>query len=321
MDLNSYQEKAQETNLLSGQDQELRLIAPMLGLASETGSLLDIHKKVLTESVDPQSGDEIFKQELGDLLWYVAAVAAAKGYSLEAVAQSNLERTRALWEEIHNPPDMSALPIPDAGFPDQERFPRRFEIAFEEFEVAPGQLSARMVLQMAEPNHFPEGPVDVQQGKTQGFTVGENLGDRLTDNSRRVNGYRFHDAIHLGFLAVLGWSPTVRSVLRVKRRSNSTTDEVEDGARAIFSEEGLAAVLSRLARRRMAFQNNFNVDGETLEVAAACIEGLEVEGTPGWAWRKAIIAGFTAKKLLEDNRGGILVADLDAHSLTFKTPA
>ena len=55
----------------------------------------------------------------------------------------------------------------------------------------------------AEPDAFPDGPVSID-GKLHGFRVGATLGDPLTDNSRQMDAYRFHDAIHLGFMAVLG---------------------------------------------------------------------------------------------------------------------
>ncbi|MGH3907348.1 MAG: nucleotide kinase domain-containing protein, partial [Pseudonocardiaceae bacterium] len=41
----------------------------------------------------------------------------------------------------------------------------------------------------------------------------------------------------------------------------------DDGARAIFAEEGLAAVLSRLAPRRIGFLSETSVDGEVIEIA------------------------------------------------------
>jgi hypothetical protein len=69
----------------------------------------------------------------------------------------------------------------------------------------------------------------------------------------------------------------------------------------------------------MDFTGGFNVDGETLDVVAACTEGLEVEETPGWAWRRAIVKGFEAKRLLHENGGGQLTLDLDAHTLEFTT--
>src|SRR5262249_52514017 len=158
-------------------------------------------------------------------------------------------------------------PVFDADYPSWERFPRRLVVAFAEERHPPGSGSAVLTLVSAEPNEFPDGPLDQGDGRLSGFKVGSNLGDRLTDNSRRADAYRFHDAIHLAFMAVLGWSPTMRMLLRLKRKSNPETDEFEDGARAIFTEEGLAAVLSRLAKRRMGFLSETSVDGEVIEVA------------------------------------------------------
>ena len=42
----------------------------------------------------------------------------------------------------------------------------------------------------------------------------------------------FHDVFHLAYAAVLGWSPTTRALLKIKRKSRPEIDENEDGARA-----------------------------------------------------------------------------------------
>lgn len=164
---------------------------------------------------------------------------------------------------------------------------------------------------------FPDGPVSIG-GKPHGFRVGATLGDPLTDNSRQLDAYRFHDAIHLGFMAVLGWSPTMRSLLRLKRKSSPEADECEDGARAIFAEEGLAAVLSRLAPSRTRFLNQASIDEDVIEVAQAAVTGLEAEVMPGWLWQAAIHQGFRAMYLLGENSGGYLVANLDARELAYQ---
>ena len=133
-----------------------------------------------------------------------------------------------------------------------------------------------------------------------------------------MDSYRFHDAIHLGFMAVLGWSPTMRALLRLKRKSSPEADECEDGARAIFAEEGLAAVLSRLAAGRTGFLSQTSIDGVVIEVAKAASVGLEAEAVPGWLWQAAICQGFCAMHLLGENGGGYLVADLDARELAYQ---
>ncbi|MFX5743284.1 pyrophosphatase, partial [Acinetobacter baumannii] len=58
------------------------------------------------------------------------------------------------------------------------------------------------------------------------------VGDRLTDNAAEPDDYRFHDVFHYAYIAVLGWSPVIRSLLRLKRKSVPKIDEVDDGARA-----------------------------------------------------------------------------------------
>ena len=65
----------------------------MLGLASETGSILNIYKKYLRDGIDLVANREFLREELGDLLWYVA-VATACDLDLEEIAEANLRRTR-----------------------------------------------------------------------------------------------------------------------------------------------------------------------------------------------------------------------------------
>lgn len=316
MEFSAYQRAARETS-------QLRLggpqgaIAPMLGLASETGSILNVYKKYLRDGIDLTANREFLREELGDLLWYAAAVATTCGLDLDDIAEANLARTRDRYPCRRTDAERGNLPVFGAGYPPRERFPRRLTVAVTERLLPSGYRAAVLTLVSAEPDAFPDGPVTID-GKPHGFRVGAALGDPLTDNSRRTDAYRFHDAIHLGFMAVLGWSPTMRALLRLKRKSSPDADECEDGARAIFAEEGLAAVLSRLASRRTGFLSPASIDGEVIEVAKAVATGLEAEAVPGWLWQTAIHQGFQAMCLLGDNDGGYLVADLDARELAYR---
>lgn len=315
MEFSAFQHAAGETNQLKpGGPQDA--IAAMLGLASETGSILNVYKRHLRDGIDLAANREFLKEELGDLLWYAAAIATAFDLDLEEIAKANLRRTH----DRYPPEDVSSrfatLPILDADYPEHERFPRRLVVEFVEKKLPSGQAVASLTLVSVEPNAFPEGPVTID-GKKVGFQVGENLGAQLTDNSRRMDDYRFHDAIHMGFMAVLGWSPTIRALLRLKRKSNAETDECDDGARAIYAEEGLATVLSRLAERRIGFQSETSVDGDAIVVLKASTVGLEAEGLPVWLWRRAISQGFVAMHLLGENGGGYLIADLNERNLTY----
>lgn len=317
VEFSAFQRAAGETShLRAGGPQGL--IEPMLGLAGEAGSILNVYKKYLRDGIDVAAHREQLQEELGDLLWYVAAVATACGLDLETIARANLARTRDRYGGSaagqHN---MSELPIFDLEFPPYERFPRRLVIECAEQALPPARLVARLTLTSAEPDPFADNPITTEDGRKRGFQVGGNLGDQLTDNSRRADAYRFHDAIHLAFMSVLGWSPTTRALLGLKRKSSPEIDEVEDGARAIFAEEGLAAVLSRLATRRMGFLSEMSIDREVIDVARAAAADLEVEHLPGWLWRRAITQGFAAMHQLGANSGGYLIADLDDRSLTY----
>jgi hypothetical protein len=315
MELRDYQATAAETSRLTHGGPH-GAIAPMLGLASETGSILNVYKQYLRDGIDLTANRELLREELGDLLWYAAAVATACGLNLDDIATANLRRTRDLYATPTEEETLTGLPVLDEAFPPHERFPRRLVIEFEECHQLSERRVASMTLVDAEPNPFSAGPVNVG-GKDSGFRVGAPLGDPLSDNSRRVDAYRYHDAIHFGFMAVLGWSPNTRALLRIKRKSDPATDECEDGARSIFAEEGLAAVLARLAKRRMNFLSESSVDGEVIEVAKAATTDLEVAVLPGWLWRRAICHGFRALSRLAENSGGYLIADLDARSLTY----
>lgn len=94
MDLNAYQEAARRTAIY---DERYRVIYPALGLASEAGEVAGKIKKVLRD----QGGDfgraptEAIKDELGDVLWYVAVLAADLGLSLEEIGRDNIAKLQS----------------------------------------------------------------------------------------------------------------------------------------------------------------------------------------------------------------------------------
>ncbi len=316
LEFGDYQREASKTSTLRlGGPQGA--IAPMLGLASETGQILNTYKKYLRDGIDLVANREMLREELGDLLWYMSAIATSCQLELDDIAATNLRRTRDRYHQGPAQDRFATLPNFDVEFPETERFPRKLTVEFIEQVASTGQLTATMTLISAIPNAFPDGPIPRASGKLQGYVINAQLGDPLTDNTRHADAYRFHDAIHFGFMAVLGWSPNTRALLRLKRKSVAAVDENEDGARAIFAEEGLAAVLSRLAPRRSGFQRETTVDNEVIEIATAATVDLEPSALPGWIWRRAVSQGFSAMRELAANGGGYLTADLDRRSLLY----
>ena len=41
----------------------------------------------------------------------------------------------------------------------------------------------------------------------------------------KPDDYRFHDAFHYAYAAILGWSPVTRALFRLKRKSETDVDE------------------------------------------------------------------------------------------------
>ena len=213
MELNKYQRLANQTDQ---QPEESNLEAdprsimvPLLGMAGEVGELLGEHKKWLRDGDSYKLFPERVKEELGDLLWYLSNVATKHGLTLEEVAEFNLSKTGRRWQPAGA--DRGKRKLFDEEFPASERLPRQMDISIEE-----------------------------ESGIAITTIDGSKYGDPLTDNRYEDDGYRFHDICHLSYASVLGWSPTMRALMRRKRKSDPKVDEVEDGGRAIVIEEGIS---------------------------------------------------------------------------------
>ncbi|MGO4606039.1 MazG nucleotide pyrophosphohydrolase domain-containing protein [Variovorax sp. 2RAF20] len=250
MNLNTYQQEAQKTDRVPSRqksgDAGTDLVVPLLGLAGETGELLSEYKKHLRDGDSHLLFKERVSEELGDLLWYIANVAAKFDLKLSDVAQANLKKTRDRW----GPQDTGALAF-DAEFDENERLPRRFEVELSEV-IVKGRTKIRMRVN------------------------GKKIGDDLTDNADDPDGYRFHDVFHLGYVAVLGWSPVIRKLLKRKRKSDPQVDEVQDGGRAQVLDEGVAALVFDYAEEHRWLEGVTDLDYKLLRTVKGVTSLLEV---------------------------------------------
>ena len=182
----------------------------------------DLDKTLLNlgEATAALLGIKSLDERTHDLLYtfsdrYLQALQAAR-VNFSKVARMNIEKTRGRFLEADTP----ELPTFDDEFSDEERLPRYFEIKITQRKSGQSYLQWNGVF----------------------------IGDPLTDNILDPDGYRFHDVFHFAHAAILHWSPTFRSLIKHKRKSDPKLNEAQDGGRAIVIEEGLTAWIFSCAK-------------------------------------------------------------------------
>jgi len=314
MDLSEYQLRTRDTAHYDGTGPD-SLVLPALGLVCEAGSLVNIFRKYLRDALPPDTHRDFIRQEIGDILWYLANIATRLELDLSEIAEDNLAKVLDRYGPMEGrwslPTITKAL---DEAYPEAEKFPRTSVFRFDQITRDDGKRVARMFLVDARPNAFPGGAIaQTPDLKRLGFT----LGDPLNDNAHTEDNYRFHDAFHIVLMAVLGWSPVMRHLLRIKRKSRPDVDEAEDGNRARDIEEGLSTYLFERSRDYAFFQDPRHVDNKTLDHVRVHTGGLEVARMPTWLWKEAISEGFRVWHSLAEHGGGYVVARLDDHKVEY----
>ena len=284
--LDRYQALAGDTDIEGPKDP----LVPLLGLGGEIGALTSEYKKKVRHDGTSYVGfEDVARTEIGDILWYLAALARRYDFSLSEIAHENLQKTRRRWIASDGPPE---VPF-DEGFPAEQRLPRQFEATFTTETNESGIVKCRLRLDS------------------------EEFGEPIDDNARHEDDYRFHDIFHIAHAAVLGWSPVLRSLIKRKRKFKPEFDRVEDSARAIAVEEAITAMVFELAKPWAYFAGSSKVDDAILTVVQAVAARLEGGSLPGAEWERAILAGYEMWGRLRANDGGRVIVDLDKTSLTY----
>ena len=93
MKVNSYQEEAVK-NKIYGYGSAI--IYPALGLGNEAGEVQGKIKKVLRDNggVFDLESKALIADEMGDVLWYLAALADDLGYTLNEIAEINIAKIK-----------------------------------------------------------------------------------------------------------------------------------------------------------------------------------------------------------------------------------
>ncbi|MGN6226090.1 MAG: MazG nucleotide pyrophosphohydrolase domain-containing protein [Dyella sp.] len=292
MRLSTYQRSALETDHTEknfDHEMDRGAVVSMLGLAGELGTLCTTYKKKLRDGEDFKYHDDHIKEELGDTLWYLAVVSNKFGISLDEVAKFNIEKIQGRWKGVKR-----RARHYDVGAPASQRLPRKFEIVFTQHQID-GKL--RAVMRMG----------DVL------------LGDPLTDNADEEDGYRFHDAFHIAFLTVLGWSPVLRKLMGRKRRFDKLKDENQDGGRAIVIEEGIAALVFEYGSDNGLSNGKKIIDDELLSTIMQMVRRLEVADRSSYEWQNSVLLGWKMFSYLKRGKGGRLICDLDKQDVRIKS--
>ncbi len=95
MDFNDYQKETAKTAIYPQLNPSW--IYPSLGLAGETGEVMEKLKKILRDSNSEDINKRIseLKKELGDILWYLSQLSSELGFSLQEIAQENIEKLQS----------------------------------------------------------------------------------------------------------------------------------------------------------------------------------------------------------------------------------
>lgn len=297
MTLSEYQRLALSSDK-TGTDAAKSLMVTLLGLAGETGSLLSEYKKWYREGDAYKPFSDQVSEELGDILWYIANLASKLNLDLDEVAQENLAKIEERWpkRDTHGPGLFgSSRHRYDAGYKEKEQLPLLMRVDFIEEKSAEGK---KLLLRYNN----------------------EVIGDPLTDNSHIDDGYRYHDVFHIGCAILLGWSPVMRRILHSKRKSVPNVDVVEDGARALVTEEGVSAVVFGHARNYSMFEKSESVDYEVLRTVRSMVAPFEVRTRPLSDWQHTILMTFAVWRPLIEHGGGTVIADAATNTMSFEPP-
>ena len=94
MDFDEYQTQASKTATFEGKDPTYVRMYLSLGVAGESGELIEKVKKVVRNDGGEVSAEkrEAIKHEIGDVLWYLSQLARSLGIPFSDAAKANLDK-------------------------------------------------------------------------------------------------------------------------------------------------------------------------------------------------------------------------------------
>ena len=91
MDFGEYQKEAEKFMIYPG---DKKITYPILGLVSEAGEVADKYKKIIRDKNGQMIDEDRVEmlKEIGDVLWYLAAICTDIGMPLDHAALMNLQK-------------------------------------------------------------------------------------------------------------------------------------------------------------------------------------------------------------------------------------
>jgi hypothetical protein len=285
-------------------------VIALLGLGGEVGTLQTTQKKVVRDNDGHLDSRTSAVEDLGDILWYVADAATWLGIDLDEVADGNLTKIARRWDahdlpfpQPANRSPVRPMPVTQVSSTSRLGPAHVFDGAYGPSERLPRQITIHLA-EIAGADH-----------RVLPVWDGNPCGNQLGDNAYDEDGYRWHDCFHLAHLAILGWSPVFRGLLKRKRRSTPRVDDVEDGGRAVAKEEGIAAMVFEAAARARHYERVRVVDSDVLRTCARMAAGQEVDVCSPLEWERAILGGYDTWRAVRDTGHGAVTCDLDARTI------
>jgi len=272
-----YSAASKDTDQFKTDDDKSSIMYSLFSIKEEVD---EVYRLALKEDLEGKLSnffDEKVGKKLGNILWYTSSIANRLDFNFNNIAKKNLERCENRWRTIDY----------DKDYDNTESLPKKFMIRFKELKDRDKKVITSL--------------------KVYHDLEWIQMGDRIDDNAHIVDDYKYHDILHIAYVAYLGWSPVIRRMFKRKRKSKPEIDRVEDGARAANLEEALTAFVFEYAKRNDMFKGQDSLDIKLLKTVERLVKSLEVHSIPPKQWEKAIIHGYKVLEQLSENKGGYCV--------------
>ncbi|MCC5995501.1 MAG: hypothetical protein JJU18_03920 [Oceanicaulis sp.] len=269
----------------------------LAGVMNAAGAVARVEKHRLRNGreLNDRKAREDLLNAIGTLLWYSDLICKSYGFELADAANSNMTVRKNRWKGLEGRSLLDPRVV-EANADTPYKFDRVFDVEFRELQV--------------NKNGEPVKSVSV-------LLAGEQVGDTIDDNESQEDFYRYHDVLHLGYIAHFGWSPVFRKLLKLKRKDAPKTDREQDGAKAIDTEEVISRLIFVYFHDNDLLENVNTIDSDFLRILSQVVSGRESSFATEYQWEEMLFNTADVLRSLINNSGGIVKVDQNAGKITY----